>query len=140
MMMKKIVNMAFSYTLIGLICGVIYREFTKMVGFRGQTTLSLLHTHLLTLGMVFFLIVLSLEAIFKMSEQKTFKWFLVIYNIGLILSAILMAVRGFFQVQGTELSKGIDASISGMSGVGHILLSIGLILFFISLKRCIATK
>ena len=139
-MMKKLVNTAFTYTVVALVCGVIYREFTKMVGFTGQTNLSLLHTHLFTLGMLFFFVVLALEAIFKVSEQKMFKWFFIIYNIGLVLSAMMMAVRGFLQVQGTELSKALNASISGISGIGHIGLGVGLALFFIVLKRSVATK
>lgn len=139
-MMKKLVNVAFTYMVVALVCGVVYREFTKMVGFTGQTNLSLLHTHLLSLGMLFFLVVLALEAIFKVSEQKTFNWFFIIYNVGLVLSAIMMAVRGFFQVQGTELSKALTASISGVSGIGHLCLGVGLVLFFIALKRSVATK
>lgn len=90
--------------------------------------------------MLFFLVVLALEAIFKVSEQKMFKWFFIIYNIGLVLSAMMMAVRGFLQVQGTELSKALNASISGISGIGHIGLGVGLALFFIVLKRSVATK
>ena len=138
--MKKLTNVALIYAIVALVSGVIYREFTKIVGFTGETNLSLLHTHLFTLGMMFFLIVLGLEAIFTLSKQKTYKWFMLTYNIGLALTAILMAVRGFFQVQGTELSRGLDASISGMSGIGHILLGVGMILFFIALKRSVAEK
>lgn len=37
--------------------GVFYREFTKVDGFTSFTTLSVVHTHYLMLGMVFFLIV-----------------------------------------------------------------------------------
>lgn len=138
--MKKLTNVALIYAIVALVSGVIYREFTKIVGFTGETNLSLLHTHLFTLGMVFFLIVLGLEAIFTLSKQKTYKWFMLTYNIGLVLTAVLMAVRGFFQVQGTELSRGLDASISGISGIGHILLGVGMILFFIVLKRSVAEK
>ena len=53
---------------------------------------------------------------------------------------MMMAVRGFLQVQGTELSKALNASISGISGIGHIGLGVGLALFFIVLKRSVATK
>ena len=52
----------------------------------------------------------------------------------------MMAFRGFLQTQGGEISKAMDASVSGISGVGHILLSVGLVLFFISLKRAVAIK
>ncbi len=140
MMMKKLLNTAFTYTVIALVAGVGYREYTKMIDFTGETNLSLLHTHLFTLGMLFFLLVLSLEVTLKVSQQKFFNGFFVTYNIGLILTTIMMAVRGFLQTQGGEISKAMDASVSGISGVGHILLSVGLVLFFISLKRAVAIK
>ncbi len=139
-MMKKLLNTAFTYTVIALVAGVAYREYTKMIDFTGETSLSLLHTHLFTLGMLFFLVVLSLEVTLKVSQQKFFNGFFVTYNIGLILTTIMMAVRGFLQTQGGEISKAMDASVSGISGVGHILLSVGLVLFFISLKRAVAIK
>ncbi len=139
-MMKKILNASFLYTVIALLAGVIYREYTKIIGFTGATNLSLLHTHLFTLGMLFFLVVLALEVTLKLSEQKFFKGFFITYNIGLIVTTVMMAVRGFLQVQGGELSKAIDASVAGMSGIGHILLGVGLILFFMNIKRTLATK
>lgn len=140
MMMKKLLNTAFTYTVIALVAGVAYREYTKMIDFTGETNLSLLHTHLFTLGMLFFLLVLALEVTLKVSQQKFFNGFFVTYNIGLILTTIMMAFRGFLQTQGGEISKAMDASVSGISGVGHILLSVGLVLFFISLKRAVAIK
>ena len=140
MMIKKLLNTAFTYTVIALVAGVGYREYTKMIDFTGETNLSLLHTHLFTLGMLFFLLVLALEVTLKVSQQKFFNGFFVTYNIGLILTTIMMAVRGFLQTQGGEISKAMDASVSGISGVGHILLSVGLVLFFISLKRAVAIK
>ncbi|MBQ1769696.1 MAG: DUF2871 domain-containing protein [Turicibacter sp.] len=139
-MMKKLLNTAFTYTVIALVAGVGYREYTKMIDFTGETNLSLLHTHLFTLGMLFFLLVLALEVTLKVSQQKFFNGFFVTYNIGLILTTIMMAFRGFLQTQGGEISKAMDASVSGISGVGHILLSVGLVLFFISLKRAVAIK
>ena len=140
MMMKKLLNTAFTYTVIALVAGVGYREYTKMIDFTGETNLSLLHTHLFTLGMLFFLLVLALEVTLKVSQQKFFNGFFVTYNIGLILTTIMMAVRGFLQTQGGEISKAMDASVSGISGVGHMLLGIGLVLFFISLKRAVVIK
>lgn len=139
-MMKKLSNAAFLYTIVALVAGVVYREYTKAAGFLGETNLSLLHTHLLTLGMLFFLVVLALEVTLKLSEQKLFNGFFMTYNVGLILTSLMMAVRGFLQIQGAELSKAVDASVSGISGVGHILLGVGFILFFMNLRRTIATK
>lgn len=90
--------------------------------------------------MLFFLIVLALESIFKLSQQKLFNVFLWTYNIGLIVSSVMMAVRGWLQTQGGELSRAVDASVSGMAGVGHILLGVGIVLFFFNLKGAISSK
>lgn len=59
--MKKISNTAFVYTIVALVAGVVYREYTKVVGFSGKTNLSLLHTHLFTLGMLFFFSCVSIR-------------------------------------------------------------------------------
>ena len=59
-----------------------------------------------------------------------------VYNTGVPLTAIMMLVRGVFQVMGTELSKGVNAAISGIAGIGHILVGVGIILLIVSLKQC----
>ena len=140
MMIKKLWNLSFTYTLIALLSGVFYREYTRGIGYTEAKNLSLLHTHLFVLGMLFFLIVLALESIFKLSQQKLFNGFLWTYNIGLIVSSVMMAVRGWLQTQGGELSRAVDASVSGMAGVGHILLGVGIVLFFFNLKGAISSK
>jgi hypothetical protein len=55
--MKRLMNASVVYAILGLMDGVFYREFTKVNGFTSFTTLSVVHTHYLMLGMVFFLIV-----------------------------------------------------------------------------------
>lgn len=54
-----------------------------------------------------------------------------IYHIGLNLTVVMLVVRGVTQVMGTNLSKGADAAISGMAGVGHILLGVSLALLLL---------
>ena len=39
------------------------------------------------------------------------------------------------QVLGNELSRGMDASISGISGIGHILLGIGMLSLLLQVRR-----
>ena len=55
-LMKKYINYAFIYAILGLASGVFYREFTKFHDFTGKTALSVTHVHFLTLGTLFFLI------------------------------------------------------------------------------------
>ena len=70
-----------------------------------------------------------------LEKEKTFTLFMRIYNIGLPLTVLMMLIRGTLQVLGTPLSKGLNASISGIAGIGHILLGVGFILLIVSLKK-----
>lgn len=133
--MKRYIDLAFFYAVLALFSGVFYREFTKYQDFSGQTALATAHTHLFALGMMMFLIVALYVQFSDVSKQKTFKGFVYFYNIGLILTVILMYVRGIFEVLGTALSKGANASISGMAGIGHIVLTIGLVCLFLALRK-----
>ncbi len=128
--MKKLINTAFAYMIVGLALGLFYREYTKFAGFTGKTNLSLLHTHTLMLGMFFFLVAALFEGQLKITEHKSFNKFFSFYNIGLLLSITLMAARGFLDMNPGTISKGLNASVSGMAGIGHIILTVGLFYFF----------
>ena len=133
--MKKYLNYSLSYGVMGLVCGVYFREFTKIMGFTGITTLSKAHPHFLILGTMSFLIVALFSDRLDLEKDKTFALFMRIYNIGLPLTVLMMLIRGTLQVLGTPLSKGLNASISGIAGIGHILLGVGFILLIVSLKK-----
>ncbi|WP_129661247.1 DUF2871 domain-containing protein [Rothia uropygialis] len=135
--MKKLLNAAFIYMLIGVLSGLFYREFAKANDFPdGQfTQLGLVHTHLLTLGFIVLLIVLVLEKIFRISDsRKLFNWFFWLYNIGVVLTCAMLAWHGSLTVIGKESS----AMISGIAGLGHISISAGMIVLFIALRRAIS--
>lgn len=131
--MKKFAKLSFFYSMLGLLLGVFYREFTKINGFTGKTVLGGLHTHALVLGVFFFLIVMLLEKSFELTKNKKFNAFYINYNVGLILLIIMMAVRGCVEVLGLEISKMADASISGVAGISHIIMAVAYILFFLIL-------
>lgn len=133
--MKKMLNLSFLYAILAMAGGVFYREFTKFNGFSGRTTLGFVHTHLFLLGMVMFLIVALFAARLPLDRMKTFKPFLAVYNIGVPLTVVMLIVRGIPQVLGTELSRGMDAAISGIAGIGHILTGVGIVLLFLALRK-----
>ena len=54
------------------------------------------------------------------------------------LTAAMFVVRGVVQVLGAPLSSGMDASISGMAGIGHILLGVSLVLLLLQVKRSVS--
>ena len=135
--MKRYMNMALLYAVLAMVGGVFYREFTKFNGFTAKTTLGVVHTHYFLMVMVFFLLLLLLEKSFSFTGAKTGR-ILVLYHIGLNLTAVMFVVRGVTQVLGTALSSGMSAAISGMAGIGHILLGVSLILLLLQVKRSVS--
>ena len=135
--MKRYMNTAILYAILAMVGGVFYREFTKFNGFTGKTALSVVHTHYFMLGMVFFLLLLLLEKSFSFSSRKSGR-VLIFYHVGLNLTAVMFVGRGVGQVLGMALSSGMNAAISGIAGIGHILLGVSLVLLLIEIKRSIS--
>lgn len=132
---KKYLNIAFAYAIAAMAGGVFYREFTKFNGFTGVTALGKVHTHLFLLGMLVFLVVALFASRQDLRQLKTFRAFLWTYNLGVPLTAVMLAVRGVAQVLGWTLSAAADASISGIAGIGHVLTGVGLVLLLVSLRK-----
>lgn len=110
--------------------GVFYREFTKLNGFTGFTTLSVVHTHYLMLGMVFFLLLVVVEKNFHFVDNKVLKY-LLFYHIGLNLTVVMLTIRGVVQVLSLDVSSAV------LSGIGHLILGISMILVLISIRNCV---
>lgn len=134
LMMKRCINCSIVYTILAIIGGVFYREFTKMNYYTGWTTLSVVHTHYFILGMVFFLILglISLNIDFKSNRAVLFYNIGFNLTIGLNLTAIMLVVRGIVQILGFNV---VSALISGIAGIGHIVLGVSLILILLDIKR-----
>ena len=135
--MKRYMDLALLYAVLAMAGGVFYREFTKFNGFTGKTTLGVVHTHYFLLGMMFFLLLLLLEKSFSFTGAKTGR-ILMAYQAGLNLTAVMFVVRGVTQVLGTVLSAGMSAAISGIAGIGHILLGISLVLVLMQVRRSVS--
>lgn len=133
--MRRLFYASFTYMVIGVLSGLFYREFTKLNEFpEGQfTQLGLAHTHLLTLGFIILLIVLVLEKLFELSRSKLFTWFFWLYNAGVILTAAMLIWHGSLTVLGQESTK----MIAGIAGTGHMLLTAGMVLLFLSLGKAL---
>lgn len=137
--MKKLFYAATVYLVLGLASGLFYREFTKMNDYTaddGFTQLSVVHTHLLTLGVIVLLIVLALEKVFGLSRSPLFGWFFWVYNAGLVISSATMVVNGVLRVLGESSSP----AIAGISGTGHMIMTAGLILLFVTLGKRVLEK
>ena len=136
--MKRYMNTALLYAILAMVGGVFYREFTKFNGFTARTALGVVHTHYFLLGMVWFLLLLVLEKNFSFTGHKTGR-VLAVYHAGLNLTAVMLVVRGITQVLGTPLSTGVSAAISGVAGIGHILLGVSLVLLLLQVKASLST-
>lgn len=132
--MKRYINFSLLYAVLAMAGGVFYREFTKFNGFSGKTSLSVVHTHYFLLGMVFFLLMLLLEKNFSFTDTKTGR-ILAVYHTGLNLTVVMLVIRGVTQVLGITLSSGAGAAISGIAGIGHILLGVSLVLVLMQIRR-----
>lgn len=135
--MKKYINLSMAYAIAALVGGVFYREFTKWNGYTGVTALGKVHVHLLVLGTIMFLITALYAEKLDIESQKTWKPFMICYNTGLITAVIMLVVRGIIQVLNLNISKALSASISGIAGIGHILLGTGLILLLVTIRKSI---
>lgn len=136
--MRKLYYASFTYMVAGIVSGLFYREFTKVNGFpEGQfTQLGLAHTHLLTLGVIFPLIFLILEKVFTLSRSKLFDWFFWTWNAGVILTSAMLIWHGSLTVLGAPSNK----MISGVAGMGHMLLAVGFVLVFLALGAALKQR
>lgn len=137
--MKRLINTAFVYLIAGAAAGVFFREFTKLMGFEGTTSLAFMHTHLLALGFLVFLIATLFALQDDFTSNKLFKPFYLVYNVGMVVAVGMMLVRGVTEVSGTALPLP-DAALSGIAGIGHILIGVGLVLLVLMFKQVVARK
>lgn len=128
--MKRLMNVSIVYGVLGLIGGVFYREFTKLNGFTDFTILSVVHTHYLMLGMVFFLLLVVVEKNFHFVDNKVLKY-LLFYHIGLNLTVFLLTIRGVVQVLSLDVSSAV------LFGIGHLVLGVSMNLVLFSFRNCI---
>ena len=137
--MKRLINTALVYLIAGAAAGVFFREFTKFAQFDGVTTLGFMHPHLLLLGFV----VLLLATLFALQDDftgdKLFMPFYIVYNVGLVVAVCMMFVRGVAEVSGAPLVLP-DAALSGIAGLGHMMIGVGLVLLVIMFKRVVNRK
>lgn len=133
--MKKYINRSIIYAILAMVGGVFYREFTKIMGFTGVTTLGKVHVHLLVLGTFVYLLISLFSKQISFENEKTFRWFSRLYDAGLIITVLMLVVRGVTEVLCLNLSRGVSASISGIAGIGHIFTGVGFICLLISFSK-----
>ncbi len=119
------------WTVIGLVSGLGYRELTRAQGWEGRTQLAVVHTHTLVLGTIFFLLLLALNEVFRLEEERNFRIGVGALNVGLAITTTMLAVKGSLQVLGNSAAD--SPAISGISGLGHITLTAAFLLLFMAI-------
>lgn len=133
-LVKKLIDLAFGYAAAGLACGVFYREFTKYHAFAGSTTLGFAHVHLLVLGTLLLLLLAAFALHTDLTAQPQFRRFLWLYQIALPGMVIMLLVRGVLEVLGVPLTHSMDAAISGIAGITHILMTVCFVLLYLAMR------
>ena len=123
----NLLGLSFVNLIMGLVAGVFYREFTKYYGFAAANHLGKLHVHMLVLGFIAMLLLYVVVKRYEDSDVKTIKRPVHIFEGGLILTVISMMVIGIYEVVGEGVATISIPAISGISGIGHILLAVGLV-------------
>lgn len=137
---KKICNVALIYAVAAMVHGVFYREFTKIMGFQGKTSLAVTHVHLFLLGAVLYLVLALTDNSTGFLKQKKARSFLILYNIALPFMVLMFDVRGVLDVLQTPLSKGVNAAISGIAGIAHILMAVSIVTLFLGMRAALEAR
>ena len=124
---KNLLGFSYMFVVMGLFVGVFYREFTKFYGFTAETHLGKLHVHTLVLGFVLTLILYLLTKGYDADRIASLKKPIYIYIGVLTFSIVMMAIIGIYEVVSEGQKLVSNGALAGMSGLGHIALSIGLV-------------
>lgn len=130
----SLLKTSFVFLILGLSGGVFYREVTRAFQYSAYTTLAVLHVHLLVLGALFPLILYAILKE-KAGELSSLKRPFTLTLSGLALTVVSISVRGLSQITVTEALPFPDGALSGIAGIGHILLGVGLILCWLASLR-----
>lgn len=132
---RSLVILSATWAGLGLLAGLTFRELTRHSQ-ADPDTLGLVHGHTLVLGMFFMLITLIFQQVLSISEARGFTAFLYVWNFGLLITVSTLFIRGLRSLWGAEHS----AAIAGIAGLGHILLTIGLVFFFRALLKSLPSQ
>lgn len=128
-MLTTLYRSAVTWTVIGLVGGLAYRELTRSHEFVGRTQLAFVHTHALALGTTFLLLLLALSAALKLGADRRFRIGVLVWNIGLGITTACLAFKGTLQVLNPSVAD--SKAIAGVSGLGHITLTVAFVLVLI---------
>lgn len=121
----NIFGLSFANLIMGFIGGVFYREFTKFYGFTAPNHLGKIHVHVLVLGFITMLLLYIVTSKMNDEQMNILKKPIHIFEAGLVFTVVNMFIIGIYEVVGMNNIK--IAALNGMSGLGHIILAVGLV-------------
>lgn len=80
-----------------------------------------------------FLLLVVVEKNFHFVDNKVLRY-LLFYCIGLNLTVVMLVIRGVVQVLSLDVSSAV---LSGIAGIGHLILGISMVLVLFSIGNCI---
>lgn len=138
--MKKFVKISLVFLAVGLACGVFYREFSKAFSVTNQyLTLGLVHPHFLVLGVIMTLVLGLVADKLGKTDKKLFKAGLITYLTGVSGAGAMLLVRGTLEIleksakSSFVFTSGANGAISGIAGIFHAALGVGIVLIFVAL-------
>lgn len=139
--MKNMYKISLAYLVFGLTTGLFYHEAAYWTHFEGESVLSRVHPHALALGVAVFLLMPLLMQVFQIHKQKSFRWFVGVYNLGLVMTLGFMTARGATQLFQVAVPSFRDHMMGGLAGIGHVIFTVGIgFLFHALMKSCDAKK
>ncbi len=127
---RDIMEFAVAYLFSGILAGAVYRELGKI--YPVEVKMALVHTHLIVLGFalpaIFYLLVKNLD-LPKEKLEKLFR----LYNFGIYFSFTTMFLHGL--VDGYSPINPVRIGMISVSGIGHILITLAVILISVKCLR-----
>lgn len=122
---EMLLSISLSYLFYGLVLGFVVRTIEQKT--KQEVAIEYAHPHLLTLGFIFHLL------LFAIIGQNTQQYLiaLIIYNIGLLVSSFSWYFKTLQQLS----IKINNKLIIILSGIGHILMSVGVVWLMIELLK-----
>ncbi|MGL4950137.1 MAG: DUF2871 family protein [Anaeroplasmataceae bacterium] len=136
--MKRLYFTFLSFLTASLLTEVVILISTKIVKWSniesGRPFLAVVHTHLLILGVFFFLIQIILDKLFEITKHSKYNVFYYLFIVGVVCNVSLMLYKGFAQIFDFNTIKAITEAGSAIS---HTLTFTGLAFFAYVLYKTI---
>lgn len=132
---SNILGISFTFLIMGLVGGVFYREFTKFYNYTQTNHLGKIHVHTLVLGFIGLLLIYLLTKRYDSQMLANLKKPIVTFASGLTFTLVNLTLIGIYEVVGLGQETISRPAIDGISGLGHIVLGVGLVWTIIRIYR-----